>query len=416
MHGAPQSDTVIRISIWKHPVMVIHLQTLLLVAALVTVCSTASMVLLLVEHRDEPGIRFLALGLGFQGTGILIQAFSSSLPPLCHAVVGNTLFPAAVLGQLLGVRMLFRRAVPAWSLPLALLGLAVFFGFLTFGVDSLRFRMVALGMLTGIGSLAITLELGRKGQDEIWPGPRLLCMGVYALHAFTGLGWAGASLGSVDPRMEVLGLTSLNALYLFATLLVAVFTSFGFALLVGQRLLVRQRQLALTDLLTGLPNRRGFMEQVSRAFQRAKGSREPLGLLVMDLDHFKQINDRFGHAAGDAALVTFSQRVLASLRESDVAGRIGGEEFAVLLRWANLVDAMHVAERIRRSVCADPVESGRHSITMTVSIGVACSQEGAPDLSAFFRLADRRLYQAKGEGRDQIIGVGLETHTGAVLA
>ncbi|SCK15038.1 diguanylate cyclase [Vogesella sp. LIG4] len=161
-------------------------------------------------------------------------------------------------------------------------------------------------------------------------------------------------------------------------------------------------QLATMDALTGLINRRHFMELAGKAFQDARHSGKPLSLLMLDLDHFKSVNDRFGHEAGDDVLQLFARLLRDGLRGSDLICRMGGEEFAALLPAAGLDEAAVAAQRICKAVAGSSVPHPAQPIEVTVSIGV-CSLDGVlGSLGDMIRQADKALYQAKNEGRNRV--------------
>ena len=165
----------------------------------------------------------------------------------------------------------------------------------------------------------------------------------------------------------------------------------------------RWQVLATTDALTGVANRRNLLETGLRELGRARRSQRPTSLLVLDIDHFKQINDRFGHAAGDAVLAALACALQEQLRPSDLLGRIGGEEFAVLLPETVLPKAALVAERLRAAAETVSTEFDGHVIRMTVSIGAALVAHEAADLSSALAAADRALYRAKHLGRNRTV-------------
>ena len=162
--------------------------------------------------------------------------------------------------------------------------------------------------------------------------------------------------------------------------------------------------LTLTDTLTGLPNRREFDARVAAEFARKQRYKQPLALLMLDVDYFKRYNDRYGHPAGDEVLQALA-RVLTSVvsRSSDLAARIGGEEFAVLLPDTGIDGALALAERIRLALKERNLPHADSSVApyLTVSIGVAIA--GTETLDAFISRADRALYQAKNAGRDRAV-------------
>jgi diguanylate cyclase (GGDEF)-like protein len=158
----------------------------------------------------------------------------------------------------------------------------------------------------------------------------------------------------------------------------------------------RLQQLATTDPLTGVGNRLGMAQEMERQESERIRYGRPYTVLIVDLDHFKRINDRFGHAAGDQVLQEVSSAILSNLRDSDHAFRYGGEEFVAILAETKLDGAIAVAERIREGVDAAQVECEGHKVHVTVSVGVA--EAGADVLDR----ADRALYKAKKAGRNRI--------------
>lgn len=163
------------------------------------------------------------------------------------------------------------------------------------------------------------------------------------------------------------------------------------------------QRLATTDMLTGIANRRAFLETAESAYAHSCRSGEPLTLLMLDLDHFKSINDRFGHLEGDRALVAFAQAVKSQLRASDAVGRLGGEEFGVLLPLTTLAEGLEAAARILHSVRAlELTDDTGQSYRITTSLGVGAFRQSDRSLRDMLDRADQALYLAKRRGRDQI--------------
>ena len=161
--------------------------------------------------------------------------------------------------------------------------------------------------------------------------------------------------------------------------------------------------LATIDSLSGLYNRAEFMNLAKREFAWAKTSNEELSLLIMDLDNFKNINDSFGHAAGDEMIREIGSIIMTSFRKTDIAGRIGGEEFAVVLKNASLEEAKKVAEKFRETVARRKVIYEGQEISSTVSIGVAAIRGNTDDINNIediLKMADDALYKAKAKGRN----------------
>src|SRR3954463_9220482 len=169
------------------------------------------------------------------------------------------------------------------------------------------------------------------------------------------------------------------------------------------RLIARLADAARTDPLTGLLNRRGLQELMEVETERALRSSRPLSIVVGDLDHFKHLNDRFGHAAGDLALRRFGEIAASASRRIDAVARIGGEEFALLLPDTEQHAAYLLAERLRRAVKEPTASRAGEAALPTVSFGVASFPTHAADASALMHSADQALYAAKAMGRDRSV-------------
>ena len=180
-------------------------------------------------------------------------------------------------------------------------------------------------------------------------------------------------------------------------------------LLVAQRIIGFQEQLIATreelriqathDFLTQLLNRAGIMEALTQEMNRSDRREGVFSVILADIDHFKKINDTYGHATGDQVLREVATRMKASLRSYDVAGRYGGEEFLVIVPDCDESAALHVAEKIRKAVCSTPIENLGGNRTASISLGVSTRSSGA-SADALLSVADAALYQAKSLGRN----------------
>jgi diguanylate cyclase (GGDEF)-like protein len=160
-------------------------------------------------------------------------------------------------------------------------------------------------------------------------------------------------------------------------------------------------ELSRTDMLTGLPNRRALEDAIVLATAQARRAGQPLSLILLDLDHFKQINDQHGHIAGDEVLIELAGRLRGSVRDNEIIGRWGGEEFLAILPCTPLAAGVLAAERLRRRLRDAPVHSAAGPLKITGSFGVAAAVTGNPE--AALRAADAALYEAKQRGRDQVV-------------
>ena len=164
-------------------------------------------------------------------------------------------------------------------------------------------------------------------------------------------------------------------------------------------------RLANEDDLTGLKNRRAWMEEAQQQLQLAKRLKTPLSVLVLDIDHFKKVNDAHGHPAGDAVLRGIGQLLSMCLRVTDIPGRLGGEEFAVLAPGTDAKGALQIAETLRNAIAQERIEDAGLTLQVTASIGIASMPAGLPDvdLDDLMRAADQALYSAKRNGRNCVV-------------
>jgi two-component system, cell cycle response regulator len=176
---------------------------------------------------------------------------------------------------------------------------------------------------------------------------------------------------------------------------------------------VQLDEMSRTDALTGLYNRRHLDDELARRHSDARRHGEAVSVIILDIDHFKKVNDGYGHPAGDLVLRDFAGRLIAQLRTGDVAGRWGGEEFLVILPRTALPGAHLVADRIREAVAATPFLAGDEQIRVTVSGG--CATGPVASLQDLVSLADTCLYEAKDRGRDQIVATDGNAGATAVL-
>jgi diguanylate cyclase (GGDEF)-like protein len=188
----------------------------------------------------------------------------------------------------------------------------------------------------------------------------------------------------------------------FEALLFTIAIAFILLAMAKERTELRHKTAALIDPLTGIANRRAFLEDVATLSQQQSAAARPAAVLLADLDRFKSINDRFGHAVGDRVLQVFSAVVASKLGPNDLFGRLGGEEFAVLLYDAGRENGHATAERIRLAYEEAAADVEGHPVGGTVSIGMAISEPGFIDLPALLGRADEALYCAKERGRNRV--------------
>jgi diguanylate cyclase (GGDEF)-like protein len=166
---------------------------------------------------------------------------------------------------------------------------------------------------------------------------------------------------------------------------------------------LKLEQQAVIDPLTQIGNRRAFNKAMDREFNRYSRYKKPLSLISFDLDHFKRVNDTYGHAAGDKVLSEVAATVKSELREEDIFARVGGEEFAVLLPETDENEALTVAEKIRDLIEGLEVHYESHAISLTATVGLVSVSEQVVDQEHLLQIADRALYKGKTNGRNQVV-------------
>ncbi len=188
----------------------------------------------------------------------------------------------------------------------------------------------------------------------------------------------------------------------FEALLFTISIAFILLAMAKERTELRHRTAAMVDPLTGIANRRSFMQDAAHLAKRHVANPRPTAVLLIDLDHFKTINDRFGHALGDRTLEIFALTARHSVRSTDLLGRLGGEEFAAVLADTTAEKAAAVAERIRASFAQAALEVDNHPVGATVSIGLVHCQDAVLDVHELLAQADQALYCAKENGRNRV--------------
>jgi diguanylate cyclase (GGDEF)-like protein len=234
----------------------------------------------------------------------------------------------------------------------------------------------------------------RRTMQKRWP-----TIAVPVMHG--GVLMLPILLGNIfRPHDETFGSSIWVTAFSIELVLYAIGTVFVIFMLVSDRAVTVHKTAASVDPLSGMLNRRGFSEASARVIEREAAAERPVTVLIFDIDHFKSINDRFGHPAGDEILKLFSTVVVSSLRISDLSGRIGGEEFAALLA-CPLEEGVIVAERVREAFEASGITCEAGPVDTTVSIGVAGGPAGT-ELEVLLAAADTALYQAKRSGRNRV--------------
>lgn len=369
-------------------------------ACLGIMCSFLLMVLKRSFPKDIRGLQEWSVACAAMAASAFLFASRGVLSVLWSSVCANVLIVAGIMLMYLGLLRFDKRPIRKQArmlmLALAVIGLGLLW--LTFGVDSYRGRvmLVCIVNMTLFFASGITVLQMRhqRGGAERFTAAVFLFTGTVSLLRFAV---ALATTVKLDPANDM---SIAQHLYLasFATSLVGL--SLGFILMANRKLQLQLQFQASRDSLTGIYSRGAFLEIVDNEVKRSDRYRQPLSLLIIDLDNFKRINDNYGHPVGDAVLRDFVQRTQQVLRSHDSFARHGGEEFAILLPNTSEEEAMVVANRIRQTIDEDTDPALPR---YTISIGIAGNALADLDAATFFGYADRALYQAKRNGKDQAV-------------
>jgi len=345
----------------------------------------------------------LALGMG-------LVALRGAIPDFVSIVVANTLVTLAFV-LLLATLRAFRGAPSrdplGWGLVAAVA--AALWANVAFA-PNLAFRIVFLAVVQSVLLLRAILEIRRHAHPDCRSSYRFTEAVLWlAAVAMLVRGGTGATQGGEGDFLDPNWVHAVPFLA-FAGLIAAV--TMGVFWIEVQHLQQNLAHLASHDMLTGLLNRQGFLEAALREVSRAERGAGVFSLAMFDLDHFKRVNDRHGHPAGDCVLQSFARTLAANIRKHDVASRFGGEEFALLMPDTDHAMAMRVADRVRADTEAQAVEHGGARIRVTVSGGVATFATHAREWDELLTVADRALYRAKDGGRNRVVSAGEASSSG----
>ncbi len=330
--------------------------------------------------------------------GLLALAWWPTLPDSMERLVALPLDLVSAGLLTAGVRALTRVRDGAWDI-VAIVGLGLVATAFTAGDPDLATARAISNLVGGVLALMAAWDVAigagfRIGLTSVV----VLPYGVLAVGCF----WrAGGLLGWIPAGLSPAGLGA-NAPLALLRLVVDLSIATGLVALVIQRLIARVRHLTRRDALTGLLNRRALEEHLARLQAQAERGRRH-AVLVLDVDHFKRINDELGHAGGDAALQHLAGVLGATLRDTDCFGRLGGEEFAVLLPDTELDGAMLVAERLRELLQKQPLAWGDKLWPISASFGVATMHPGDANGHGALSRADAAMYAAKARGRNRVL-------------
>lgn len=394
-------------------------QQIFLIAALL--CFLVFLALLAAGSENVRGMRAMLASTVLGLVGNLLYAFGRELPPLLAYEVANMAYAGAGAALAAGYRQL--AGLPASIRPLSLLvgAVGLLIALFHYHVDSFAARSAVASLFQA----AVCADIARSVLVRRGAGPArpmtglpaqqapatlnkvqrfvlLMCALVVAGHAVR-MAWL---LLAAEPPGSLLQPGTASLAILTAAALALPALTLGGLLTMHRYILHQAEYIANHDHLTGAWSRKAFFDIAERELARSRRNGQPLALMLIDLDHFKAINDSGGHEAGDVALQLVAERARASLRAADCMARLGGDEFAVLLPETTLAAACTVGEKLQDGLRQLAATLQRHAgqCPLTLSIGVTATQTDEPFKATLAR-ADAALYAAKSAGRDKVISL-----------
>ena len=350
-------------------------------------------------------IRLWVRGLLIQPFSFVLFSFRGQIPDWLSIIVGNVLLVIAFAHIIQALRIYNRKPplIPTqcFLIAITLIGTSL----MTYVWPSLYGRIVLISLViatqAGIGIDAIYRKQRRITRPEHMVAI-LLLLGLFIMLA-RAMKMPDAGFLDLTMSSPMQGIV-----FTYASLLPVIATS-GFLLMCGQRLNKDLARLATIDPLTGVYNRRTMTELANKAIAASKRHGRALSLMILDIDHFKRINDQFGHEAGDLALCRVVKIMQQVLRESDVIARMGGEEFVAILPDSDEASACALAERLREQLAASDFSISGWPVPLQASIGVGSLGPAISNLETLLRETDRAMYAAKRTGRNRVAAAsGLE--------
>lgn len=342
------------------------------------------------------------------GFALLVATFASALlagrdiiPDVLSVVAGNGLLGLSISLMIAAIAIFFGRPVPWKGLSACLLFIILGMSYTLASEQDQQMRtMFASGGNTVLLSMAAWIAFEGRNTRQLRFGVYFTsaCAGVTALVSFARL---VTLLTGDEMHAGLLAESPMQRIYLATYSLNVLLVSVGFSIMGHEKLVENYQTLASHDELTGLYNRRYFIETAEQEILRAERYHRDVSLILIDIDHFKVINDTYGHQAGDRVIQDIADVMRQTFRKVDLFGRYGGEEFIALLPETQLTDAVYLSERIRTAINQRCVKFESSEITYSASFGVAAGQPGV-QLGHVVAQADEALYRAKNSGRNRV--------------
>ena len=380
--------------------MMLDVNTLYTVTILVMALLGLLLILVWLQNRGMRALAWWGAAYLVGGMSVWLLGSHGSLSDLLSIDLANALLFVACGLTWSGARLFDGRGIK----PVAMLiGTFMWVGACQIPsfMASLDARVILSSVIISGYTMVIAFEFWRGRAEPLgsrWPA--IVVLGAHSMLFLLRVPFALAS--SLDASTAPLWNNGWFAIIALESLLYAIAFAVIVVAMAKERMELKHKKSALSDPLTGIANRRAFFDEAVARLDPAHKDPRPLAVLLFDLDRFKRINDRFGHAIGDKVLRLFTEKAQANLRPADLVGRLGGEEFAAIMSGVELSTAFMLAEQVRIAFAAAARVVDGHRVSATVSAGIALLAASEADIDSLLARADQALYVAKARGRDRV--------------
>jgi diguanylate cyclase (GGDEF)-like protein len=358
-------------------------------------------------QKEFKGFSLFATGLALFAAGLFLLGYRDVLPDFITIILANCAIIAGLIFLYEGISRFLGHSTRFHLISiLAIVIGIVLFVYFTYASPSINYRILSFTAIHMVISALCAVELTRKIHKS-WRVPAMATGIIFALYSLFQLVRFLWTLGE-NPILSFMSAGNVHASSFIAIIILICGSTFGMVWMVNRQLIHHLTELATHDPLTNVLNRRGLELLAEHEFAKMKRGMADLSALMMDIDYFKQMNDLYGHTAGDLILQDFADQIQKNLRAADVFGRTGGDEFFILLPGTTLDQADNLAERFRKMIEEHEFNFDNQTIHLTTSIGVSNAFPEYISLDQLMLFTDRALLQAKQNGRNQVASMVFE--------
>ncbi|HQO14383.1 MAG TPA: GGDEF domain-containing protein [Smithellaceae bacterium] len=385
-------------------------RVLLIILTGVAIILAVIMNLILLFRKTYPGFGLWTMGITAFALGWNLILLRNVFPDIFTIVLANMLFLTAAMSFLDGIRI-FRGKRTRKIIFIAIIFLyTIFQSYFTFADYNTSARIILVSFISAIICGFIVFELLSNIPADLRI-TSYLTAGVFILYSTFML--IRGILTTLHPSPQnFLEPNIITAITLLLNLFFIIAVTFSFIMTNNIRMEIELRgtmtqlqKMATTDPLTGIPNYRFFFQAGEQEMRRVYRYKNHLSVLMLDIDHFKKINDKYGHAVGDTVLATFADVCKKCLRDIDIFGRLGGEEFAVISPQTDIIGAKILAERLRTNIEQTEIKTEKGNVRITVSIGATELLPQENNFESVLKRADDAMYEAKRKGRNRVVAL-----------